>query len=622
MPTLPLLLVALLAPQDEPAPFQTFVRQVVDLSEPASCALAPDGVLYVLEALPARVRRYDAAGQEKARFGAPGSEPGRMLDPGDLELLGEHLFVADSGNHRVQVLTTDGQPVRAFGGFGRDAGQFNDPRGLDVSSAQGGRVAVADSRNDRIQVFDLEGKPLLAFGSFGHGDGELALPVDVCFDADGNLYVVDADNHRIQKFDAQGRFVKRWGDFGPYPGLFVAPAAIDFHDGLLYVTDTDNSRIQVFDTQGERVYEWGLHSLRPREGDGWLHYPSHAKIAPAGDLAVVIERFENRLQIFRRVRGDDPETLARIDNLILAHYGGSLDAAGGLLALVEPARPEVQIVKLVNGAPFKLANVETHGRRAGQLLRPVDAALDVERGRLYCSDPGNMRLSVFGFDPRAERELGFDRRMLRLVLELDFQALFEHRPEGMPATQWPIEPGALELDREGRLHMTDPRNRTVWAFGEDFSSARRYGGPETLARPVDLAFAKDGRLLVVDELAHALVVFGRDGALERSACADVLLRPAGICVDRDGNVFLSDAGRHRVHRLDAALAPATAWGRADDQPGLGPLEFYKPTGLTCDADGQIIVLDYGNHRGQVVSAGGEFRYAFGPKLFVGPANKP
>jgi DNA-binding beta-propeller fold protein YncE len=546
-----------------------------------------------------------------------------MLDPGDIELLGEQLFVADSGNHRVQVLALDGRPVRAFGAFGRAAGQFNDPRGLDVSAVSGGRVAVADSRNDRIQLFDLEGRHLLAFGSFGHGDGELNLPVDVAFDADGYLYVVDADNHRVLKFDAEGRFMKRWGDFGPYPGLFVAPSAIDFHDGLLYVTDTDNSRIQVFDTQGQRIYEWGDHSLRPREGDGWLHYPSHAKVAPSGESVVVIERFENRLQVFRRLRGDDPETLVRIDNLILAHLGGSLDAKGKYLALVEPARPEVQLNVMANGVPLKVANVETHGRRPGQLLRPIDVALDVERGRLYCSDPGNMRLAVFGFDPHAEREPGFDRRMLRLVLELDFQALFDSGAAGMPATQWPIEPGALELDAQGQLHMTDSRNRKVWAFGRTFAIERGYGGPELLQRPVDLAFSKDERrLLVVDELAHALVVFSREGVPERTVGSDLLLRPAGICVDRDGNVFLSDAGRHRIQKLDPELAPTTAWGRADDQPGLGPLEFYKPTGLTCDADGNVVVLDFGNHRGQVVSASGEFRFAFGPKLFVGPANRP
>jgi sugar lactone lactonase YvrE len=171
--------------------------------------------------------------------------------------------------------------------------------------------------------------------------------------------------------------------------------------------------------------------------------------------------------------------------------------------------------------------------------------------------------------------------------------------------------------------MTDPRNRKVWAFGKDFAIERGYGGPDVLQRPVDLAFSKDGkRLLVVYELAHALVVFGREGTFERTVGRESLLRPAGICVDRDGNVFLSDAGRHRIQKLDPELAPAGAWGRADDQPGLGPLEFYKPTGLTCDADGNVVVLDFGNHRGQVVSAAGEFRLAFGPKLFVQPANRP
>ena len=42
------------------------------------------------------------------------------------------IFVADSGNHRVQAFTEAATFLAAFGSLGAGAGQFNDPRGLTI----------------------------------------------------------------------------------------------------------------------------------------------------------------------------------------------------------------------------------------------------------------------------------------------------------------------------------------------------------------------------------------------------------------------------------------------------------------------------------------------------------
>jgi DNA-binding beta-propeller fold protein YncE len=600
-----------------PAHFGTPIGSILGLEEPSSCAILADGSMFVLEALPGRLTHYDAAGAVIGRFGELESGARQLLDPGDVELFQGELFVADSGNHRICVFDTAGKPLRSFGAFGAGPGQLNDPRGLDVTA---GHLAVADARNDRVQLFDLAGKHLRSVGKHGHGEGEFNQPVDVCFDADQNVYVIDADNHRVVKLDAKGAFVSAWGDFGPFPGLFIAPSAIDFQGGRLYVTDMDNSRIQVFDTGGGLQYEWGMHALRPREAEGNLHYPSCAKVAPSGEFVVVIERFENRLQIFRRERPDDPERLAKINMMIMAHYGRSIDAAGNYVALVQPTRPEVMLNEMYRDEPVKIAAIDTHGRKPGQLSRPVDAVLDLAGERLIASDPGELRLAVFGWKPRPEPGLGFDARMLRLVVEVDFEVLFEQQPG---ATRWPIEPGALELGPDGELFVADPRNRTVWLLGSDYEIAGSYGGPENLKRPVDLALSKDGKTLhVVDELAGSVVHFALDMDHEAFPTTGDLRRPTGICIDRAGNVFLSDAGLHRVRKFSRDFEPIASWGRPDSQPGLGRLEFFKPGGLTCNGDGDIVVLDFGNHRGQIISPKGEFKSAFGPRLFIRPANRP
>ena len=58
------------------------------------------------------------------------------------------MYVADTGNHRIQKLTTGGQFLQKFGQHGSGQGQFNLP--ISVSVDQRDRMIVADSDNHKI----------------------------------------------------------------------------------------------------------------------------------------------------------------------------------------------------------------------------------------------------------------------------------------------------------------------------------------------------------------------------------------------------------------------------------------------------------------------------------------
>ena len=66
------------------------------------------------------------------------------------------VYVSDTGNNRIQVLSNLGQPVAQWGRQGTGPAQFNAPRGLAVDAQ--GNVYVADTNNHAIRVVDLKTK--------------------------------------------------------------------------------------------------------------------------------------------------------------------------------------------------------------------------------------------------------------------------------------------------------------------------------------------------------------------------------------------------------------------------------------------------------------------------------
>ena len=84
--------------------------------------------------------------------------------PYDVVVIDDLLFVTDHGNHRIQVLTLDGQHVRTLGSDGVKAtpgptgylptGVFNNPRGLMQGPC--GTLLVSDDNYNRVQILSAD----------------------------------------------------------------------------------------------------------------------------------------------------------------------------------------------------------------------------------------------------------------------------------------------------------------------------------------------------------------------------------------------------------------------------------------------------------------------------------
>ena len=142
------------------------------------------GRLYVCDAEACQIVVLDAAdGTELGRFGDKGMEPGHFARPTNLALdTAGNIYVSDTLNGRIQVLSGKGEFLRTFGTPGDRPGNFARPKGVAVD--QEGRCYVVDAAFENVQVFDPEGRVLMDFGGSGEGPGRLYLPAQVVIDTE------------------------------------------------------------------------------------------------------------------------------------------------------------------------------------------------------------------------------------------------------------------------------------------------------------------------------------------------------------------------------------------------------------------------------------------------------
>jgi uncharacterized protein (TIGR03663 family) len=187
------------------------------------------------------------------------------------------VYVADSGNHRIQKFTADGEFVTMWGHMckmyeGQQGCQDPDGAGgcmepWDVEVDADGFVYVADTWNHRVQKFDGDGNFVTTWGWHGVSEGGVGAekqfwgPRDIAIDADGLIYVSDTGNKRVQVFMPDGQFVDQWGRKGTLDGEFDEPVGIAIAaDGRTYVADTWNRRIQVFDAEHFYQHKWEIYT--------------------------------------------------------------------------------------------------------------------------------------------------------------------------------------------------------------------------------------------------------------------------------------------------------------------------------------------------------------------------
>jgi hypothetical protein len=206
---------------------------------------APDGNLYGL-GFHDEVLKYTTAGTLLDSWGGPGRIPGAFDDPEGIAAdSAGNVYVADTGNNRIQKFSSAGAFLDQWGGTGADPGEFASPKGVATDLA--GNVYVADTGNNRVQSFTPDGVFLAQWGQ-----GTYEGPNDLTVDAEGRVFVLNsaAGVPKITRSTATGADLFSWGAAGAGNGQWEIGEGIASVDGKVFLADPVNARAQVFFPSG------------------------------------------------------------------------------------------------------------------------------------------------------------------------------------------------------------------------------------------------------------------------------------------------------------------------------------------------------------------------------------
>ncbi len=544
-------------------------------------AVDATGAVYVVDSEHNRIEKFGPNGEYITSWGRHGSEPGQFSfgssqDPtkppgGGIAVNGSYVFVADSGNNRIERFNLQGREPMVWGTKGSAPGQLLYPRGLAANEHE---VVVADDDNHRVEEFTTEGAYVAEAGSQGTGAGQFGFPYGVALDAAGNVYVADDLNHRVVKLNPQLGFVSAWGGFGAKPGQFAFPRAIASDPaGDTYVADTANQRVQVFDPTGNYLRTIGISS----RGGAELTAPRGLAVDPTGRL-LVSDTTNDRIELF-------PSPAFA--------FGGQWSVAGGVSASfyrptgigVDPAgsvyvadRGYGRLLKLWGDGTW-LAETGGPASRGGVQLSGNDAvAVSPATHQTFVADAGHNRILVFSAEGTLLARWGAGEGNGAA----GSAAGSFNRPEG------------VAVGPDGSVYVADTGNDRVVRLSPSGAVLGQWGqtggGNGGFRGPTGIGIDAAGNVYVADTNNNRVQVFDANGRWlngwgNRGAAAGQFSQPTALAVGCEGDVYVADTNNNRVQRFEpvhpagSGCLPATAWPPPLDVAPVLTVNLLRSSGV-------------------------------------------
>jgi sugar lactone lactonase YvrE len=210
---------------------------------PVSVAVDKSGAVWALDKKKARVVKLDDSGNILFSIGSSGSDKGEFDDAEDIAVSSAGIvFVADTGNSRVQVFSSDGVFLKEID---RDtSGKLDEPVAIALDPQNG--LYVLDKDRAVVSTYSAKGEPTGVFGKRADGTPILVKPVSLMATRD-EVFVLDSN--QVKVFSQKGQYIRSFADSGNGPGELGEPVSITATgDTTFAISERGNKRLQTFAT--------------------------------------------------------------------------------------------------------------------------------------------------------------------------------------------------------------------------------------------------------------------------------------------------------------------------------------------------------------------------------------
>ena len=216
-----------------------------NLARPTGVAVAPDGTIFVAESEAGRVTVFSPSGEAVRAIGG-------FVEPTDVAMSADRLYVLDAGAGRVRAFTVQGDPLP----FADDLDSAYADRSRGIAATPEGRVLISNTPNNRVVLLDDAGA---VAGQVVVWPGEDAQPVDAILGTDGTLFVAESQGHRLIRYAANGQRERAWPI--PVANTVDSPHLAVDAAGYLYLTEPEKGRVVKLDPNGEPAGAWDVGKL-------------------------------------------------------------------------------------------------------------------------------------------------------------------------------------------------------------------------------------------------------------------------------------------------------------------------------------------------------------------------
>lgn len=419
----------------------------------------------------------------------------------------------------------------------------------------------------------------------------------VDIDSEGNLYLWDSGNYRmlVLQPDENGRWLDSAGwqrepGFLPYQVRSNTGIAIDRNTDTVYFNDRYKALMEVYNSQGKV-----LHTLAVPQNVMAMGF-DRARNFYAITLEAGVVKYGPDEKFAKEIKEDDLVDLigkhpvgSQTDRKIAVAPQGGLfvarKATNAIYKFDSNLQPVSFTPQLTTGLPISL---------------PIAMVVD-DRNTLYVFDQAPYKLYAFNAD--TGQPLPARRWQFPTPTGFSESPLFGRGSE-LFLTHFRDQEG------NGLLYLVSQSDGLIFQLSEEGGTPlHTWGGrvqnPGSLSYPEDIAIAPDNSLFFIDSWSGRISRMVNDQIVQSWSMTELGLgassMPVALAIDHTGNLLIT-TDTHQLHRfiydpIHATLrADVLNWGSSGSALG----QFSGESGVAADKNGFVFITELGNHRLQVL----------------------